>query len=89
MALNLKPISEMNNGYYEVAVVNLVGTPRILDFWSPPRSRKDESKELCKQFIKRMEEEVPKIIKEIVGKPKRTVVDTRITEKSAMRKAYG
>jgi len=47
-------MSENHDGYFEVAVVNIMGIPRIWDFYSPPRKRKEESEALCNQYIDHM-----------------------------------
>ncbi len=65
MQLGLEAMSE-HNGYYEVAVTNIHGSPRIWDFWSPPRDRKEESKELCEKFIKKLEVAANEIVIDIL-----------------------
>ena len=56
MGIGLKTMSENHDGYFEVAVVNIMGSPRIWDFYSPPRNRKEESEELCDRYIAHMRE---------------------------------
>ena len=66
--MGLKANDEKGNGRWEVAVCNIWGTPRILDFWSPPIERKAESKELCEKFIKMYQATMPKIIEATLRK---------------------